>query len=85
MPWYDQYLLANYFVVTTMTTVGYGDNSAHTSLERAFCIALMVIGVIIFTYISGTLSSILQNVDENFASFQEKTLFLNKLAIQYNI
>jgi len=59
MPWSEQYLLSIYFVVTTMTTVGYGDNYACTSLERAFCIILMVIGVIIFTYISGTLSSIL--------------------------
>ena len=46
-----------------MTTVGYGDMSAGTTVERVFCILLMVIGVIVFTFISGSLSSVLSNFD----------------------
>jgi uncharacterized PurR-regulated membrane protein YhhQ (DUF165 family) len=64
----DQYFLATYFAVTTMTTVGYGDMSANTSVERGFCIVLMVIGVVCFTFISGSLSSVLSNYDSTNAS-----------------
>jgi hypothetical protein len=68
-----------------MTTVGFGDYSANTTIERIFCIFLMIFGVISFTFISGALSSILSNVDNNTATLQEKVLFLNKLQVHYNI
>jgi len=61
----DAYVLAVYFVVTTIATVGYGDISAETTEERVFCIGLMIIGVIAFTFISGALSSILSNYDSS--------------------
>ena len=62
-----------------MTTVGYGDLSANTTVERIFCIFLMIFGVISFTFISGALSSILSSVDNNSSNLQEKMIFLNKL------
>ena len=48
-----------YFIVQTITTVGYGDYSPANSLERIFVIVLMLIGVIGFAFMSGALSSIL--------------------------
>ena len=60
----DQYITACYFIMTTISTVGYGDISASTRLERVFMIALMLIGVSSFTFISGALSSILSNYDQ---------------------
>jgi hypothetical protein len=62
-----------------MTTVGYGDFSGHTSSERLFVIFLMLIGVYSFTYISGALASIIQNVDSSAAILTSRVLFLNKL------
>lgn len=73
------YILAIYFTVTTMTTVGYGDISATNTYERLFCIVLMFVGVSCFTFISGALSSILSNYDQSQAAYQEKLLHLNKL------
>jgi len=61
-------MIATYFAVTTMTTVGYGDMSASTTIERFFCIVLMVIGVVCFTFISGSLSSVLSNFDQTNAN-----------------
>ena len=46
-----------------MTTVGYGDFSPENSLERIWCMMVMIIGVMVFAYISGSLSSILTNAD----------------------
>ena len=67
---FDQYITACYFIMTTISTVGYGDISASTRLERIFMIALMLIGVSSFTFISGALSSILSNYDQTQADFQ---------------
>jgi hypothetical protein len=57
-------MLAVYFTVTTMTTVGYGDMSANTTIERCFCVFLMIVGVVVFTFISGSLASVLSNYDQ---------------------
>ena len=74
-----------YFIVTTTSTVGYGDLSASTTVERMFCIVIMLAGVTSFTFISGTLSSILSNYDTSQAQLQEKLLYLGKLRQQHNI
>ena len=62
---YDRYFYSVYFTVTTITTVGYGDVSASTTSERIFCIVLEIFGVIVFTYISGSLSSIMSSSDSS--------------------
>ena len=68
-----------------MTTVGYGDVSGTTTWERVYVILLMLVGVYSFTYISGALASIIQNVDTEQAVYQEKIIFLNRLQMQYKI
>ena len=82
---YELYTFSIYFVVTTMSTVGYGDMSAGTRLERIFCIVLMILGVIFFNIISGALSSVISFSDSQHAVYQEKIIFLNKLRSSYNI
>ena len=69
-----------YYVITTMSTVGYGDIHANTSSERMFAVFLMVAGVVNFQFITGCLSSILTTADSSKAVLQEKILFLNKLS-----
>jgi hypothetical protein len=59
MPPYEKYLTSVYFTVTTISTVGYGDVSISTKLEKTFCIINMLSGVIAFSYASGSLASIL--------------------------
>lgn len=61
---YDLYLSAMYFTVTTVLTVGYGDISAYSVAEKIFCIFLMVVGVISFSFATGTLSSLIISIDE---------------------
>ena len=75
----ELYIMSLYFIVTTTSTVGYGDLSASTTIERFFCIFLMLAGVSAFTFISGTLSSILTNSDSQASQLQEKLLYLGKL------
>jgi len=82
---YDLYSLAFYFVITTVTTVGYGDITPVNIYERIFCYVLMVIGVVSFSFASGSLSSIISNYDSSQASLQERLLLLNKIKKQYQI
>ena len=59
----EKYLTSIYFTVTTITTVGYGDVSITTKMEKIFCIIIMLTGVIAFSFASGSLASILQSYD----------------------
>lgn len=63
LPKSDQYLIALYFTITTITTVGYGDILATSSIEKIFCILIMLTGVIGFSFATGVLTSIIQNYD----------------------
>ena len=57
------YAVSMYYVVTTITTVGYGDISATNTAERVFSQLLMIVGVIGFSFASGSLSSIMSSYD----------------------
>jgi hypothetical protein len=52
-----------YFTVTTVLTVGYGDISANNIGEKLYCILLMLIGVMSFSFATGALSSIISSYD----------------------
>jgi hypothetical protein len=57
------YLKSLYWVITTVATVGYGDIIVQNSFEMIYCILLMLFGVLLFTFVSGALASILANYD----------------------
>ena len=59
------YMIALYFVSTTVTTVGYGDINPINDIERVLCIILLFIGVMTFSFASGSLSSIITNYDNS--------------------
>ena len=66
----DKYLVSLYFVITSITTVGFGDISATNPTERCFCIGLMLLGVIGFTFATGVLSSIISSYDNEDARYK---------------
>ena len=60
---YQLYITSFYYTVSTITTVGYGDISGVNTLERGMAIVIMILGVMAFSFATGSLSSILQNYD----------------------
>jgi voltage-gated potassium channel len=74
-----QYMTSFYFVVVTMTTVGYGDILPHTIYEQFYVVLLMMGGVFVFSLVTGSLASILAQMDTSNAALNEKILFLNRL------
>ena len=79
------YIAALYFTFTTITTVGFGDISGGTEDEQIVCIIVMLIGVISFSFATGTLSSILSNIDSQKAKLKQKLGLLHEIKQEYGI
>lgn len=53
------YLVSCYWAVTTVTTVGFGDLHADTASEKLIAMVWMLVGVGLYSFIVGTLSSVI--------------------------
>ena len=60
----NKYLTSFYFIITTFSTVGYGDISATNSIEKVFCIIIMCLGVTAFAAGTSELTNILSSYDQ---------------------
>jgi hypothetical protein len=81
----ELYLTSLYYTVTTMTTVGYGDINGGSAIERGVSIMIMMVGVIAFSFATGSLTSILSNYDQANAKLQEKISILNRVYKDYSL
>lgn len=79
------YITSFYYTISTITTVGYGDLHGYNTLERAFDILIMFIGVVSFSFATGSLSSILQNYDHANAKLEERIQILNRIFKDYHL
>jgi voltage-gated potassium channel Kch len=78
-------MTAFYFTITTITTVGFGDISAGTEWEKLFAVIVMLAGVIGFSFATGSLSSIMNNLDSANAKLKEKLNTLESIKRDYSI
>jgi len=81
----ELYVTSFYYTTTTILTVGYGDIVAQSVQEMLLCILLMLIGVVSFSFATGSLSSIISNYDSTEAKLKEKISTLNSIQTEYNI
>ena len=72
-----------YFTVTTIVTVGYGDITAQNSSEKIFAIFIMIIGVISFSFTTGSLASIISALDSKETELREKLLTVGDIQKEY--
>ena len=75
-----KYFFSLYWTITTVFTMGFGDIHAYNSLENAFSIIWMVFGVIFFSIIIGTLSSIIANSESRETILKKKLQILEDFA-----
>ena len=61
------YVNAFYFILTTITTVGYGDISGSTTNEYLFSMCVEFIGLTFFSFLTGTIS-VMFSGDQSFES-----------------
>jgi hypothetical protein len=62
------YMVSLYWTITTITTVGYGDISGKNNMERAYCSIVMMVGVVAYSFATGSVTSILANYDNTNAA-----------------
>lgn len=74
-----------YFIVATITTVGYGDISSKTSLEQGFSIILMIIGVISYSLTISSVSNIMQASDAREQALRSKLDTLARMRADFNL
>ena len=63
------YIDSIYWCITTITTVGYGDISPVTDLQKTLTIVAMFLGVAVYGFVIGNVASLLSNIDTTKASF----------------
>ena len=73
-----------YFTITTITTVGYGDFSPGTFAEKLVGCMLMFIGVLTFSFASGSLATYFSSQDEISAALEAKMVVLDKIYLETN-
>ena len=81
----ELYVTAFYFTVTTLVTVGYGDISAYSLEEKIFAVFLMLLGVVSFSFATGTIASIITSYDSQEAVLKEKIATLNDMQVEYDL
>lgn len=79
----QQYHTSMYFIMTTFSTVGYGDISGSNDAEKLFCIIVMIVGVTSFAAGTSTLTNLLQTFDMENKNVQEKIEVLNRIYNEY--
>jgi len=65
--------------------VGYGDIPGANSAERIFCSIIMVLGVCSFSFVNGSLASVLSSYDTQHSKHQVKVNTLNNFKKDFDI
>lgn len=68
----DRYVRSLYWTVTTLTTVGYGDITPQTRIQTIYTMFVMILGVGIYGYVIGNISSLIANMDVAKANYRER-------------
>jgi hypothetical protein len=78
-PFFDQYLRAVYWCVTTIATIGYGDYtpSHDSNVQIIYTMIVMIFGVGMYGYIIGNVASLIANIDVARANYQAKMEEIN--------
>lgn len=85
MPRGELYLTSFYFTITTLTTVGYGDISGSSPVEKVFCICLMLAGTCVYAAASGATAAALVDLDEGNAEYKKQLTILNRVFTEYKL
>jgi len=73
------YLLALYWSIMTITTVGYGGDVAQSKLEYLTSAALMLVSGYFWAYVVGSVCTILQSTDPYGVAFKQRLDDLNSM------
>ncbi|MBF0295591.1 MAG: cyclic nucleotide-binding domain-containing protein [Magnetococcales bacterium] len=80
---------AYYWSVTTMASVGYGDITPTTNLGRIFAMFVMLLGVAMYAFIIGHISTVIVNVNalrqRNMEKLEKLTVFMRQYELPQRV
>ena len=81
----ELYIISFYWTLTTVTTVGYGDITAGTTIERIYNLFIMSFGVLLYSFAIGSLSSIVSTLDQKSEEMNQKLQILSSIKKEFNL
>lgn len=81
----ELYIVAIYWIVTTVATVGYGDIHPVNTDERVFNCFTMLAGVCIYSYMIGALTNLISSLDSRKSKLTQKLELLRQLSRTYGL
>jgi conjugal transfer/entry exclusion protein len=78
-------MLALFWVLQTITTVGYGTINITNSLEKMYAIVIIIIGATIYSFIVGSISSSVHSDEEKSIQLQNKLKVLKQMGNYENL
>ena len=85
----DHYVKCFYFIMTTLTTIGYGDITPQTTVARLYTIVIQLMGVAVFGVVIGQISKLIMAQNKHEEAQKEKKndmiLLLNHYGVPSNL
>ena len=75
------YIAAIYYIMTTVTTVGYGDLIITSIHERIFQIIFLIFGTCAYSWIVTYISNNIQKIQEKYLDYEQKMSILKEIKI----
>ena len=77
------YLNSFYFIITTITTVGYGDMLGHSLTETVFKIVLLTVGISLYSWIVSNIGNYVNKESRISIRFNKDEAILEEIRITY--
>ena len=77
------YLTSIYFLLTTVTSVGYGDIIGNTFTEFCFQIVILLVGIIAYSWLISSISNYVKEKNQQNEIFSQKISMLNEIKLEH--
>ena len=77
------YICSFYYLITTLTTVGYGDIVCISLIERIFQIIELAVGIVLYSYIVSKLGGVIKRESYSQISYNNSLAILEEIRIAY--
>jgi voltage-gated potassium channel Kch len=82
---FTTYLEGLYWTMTTLSTVGYGDITPVTDLQRVYTVGVMVLGLVVYGFIIGNVATLLFSIDPARTLHRQRMEQLSSFMSQHDI